>query len=85
LIVELYEGNSNPASGRVKLPWPILRGKAAEFEILAPWFSVWCISINEEVTKELILRINSWAYSRIPVVGDVEADSQESADCCGLD
>jgi hypothetical protein len=41
------------------------------------------MSINEQMTKELILCIKNWAYGRIPVVDNVEEGDQESADCCG--
>jgi metal transporter CNNM len=77
-------GESDPSSEKGKSPLAdIERGKITESDILVPWSSVRCISISEEVTNELILRIRNWAYSRIPVVGDVEASDQESADCCG--
>lgn len=77
-------GECQPNFGKGKAPLAdIERGEATESDILVPWSSVRCISINEEVTKELILRIKNWAYSRIPVVGDLEAGDQESADCYG--
>ncbi len=73
-----------PSLGKGKAPLAdIETGEAGGVDILVPWSSVLRISINEEVTKELILRIKNWAYSRIPVVGDLEADDHESADSCG--
>jgi metal transporter CNNM len=60
----------------------IERGEAAGTGILVPWSSVRRINIHEEVTRELVLRIKNWAYSRIPVVGDLDAGSHESADSC---
>jgi metal transporter CNNM len=77
-------GEYQPSFGKGKAPLAdVEKGEAAESDILVPWSSVRCISVNEEVTKELILRIKSWAYSRIPVVGNLKAGGDESADCCG--
>lgn len=58
------------------------KGETLKSEIIVPWSSVRCVSVNEEVTKDLVQRIKGWAYSRIPVVGDLEAACSESAKCC---
>lgn len=81
---QTLRGVCQPISCKGKTPLvDIEKGEATKSDIIVPWSSVRHISINEEVTKELILRIKGWAYSRIPVVGDPQAASNESAECCG--
>jgi hypothetical protein len=57
-------------------------GEASSVGILVPWSEVQTINIVDEITKDLILHIKNLAYSRIPVIGDINIGDHESVECC---
>jgi metal transporter CNNM len=77
-------GNSQAIScgGEASLA-DVEKGEDTKSDIIVPWSSVRRISINAEVTKDLILQIKGWGYSRIPVVGNMGGAHSEPTDCRG--
>jgi metal transporter CNNM len=77
-------GKCPAKSGKDNAPLAdIEKGQATKYDIVVAWSSVRYITINEQVTKELILRVKGWGYSRIPVVGDMELVGNLLPTSCG--